>query len=438
MLFLTIPALNREWIQKMIQKYENEVDGFEIRWDYAHYLEPEEVRNLTSRPLIYTLRTREQGGQKESISWDEIYQLAKARPNYLDLEYHFPSAWFQKLKECFPRIQLIVSFHDMKKVPNALPPMPQADIQKIACFCSSACEALQLLSLSKDLNKDFILLGMGEKAQFTRIMNRAIGSVMTFACLPDLEVAPGQLSIDEMNIIYRARTINSLTRFYGLLGQPVEHSIGHIFHNAYFEEHQQNARYVKIEVLVEELEYFLQKALYYPFDGLSITMPLKTKVLEYSLAQEQLRSVNTLLRKEQQWLGFNTDMPAIWQALKSYRPASVLILGAGAVGVSLYEVFLEKGIKVYLFNRSPKKGKTVLGFDETFPSAELIINTLPHLDEHIQIKLNHYLTKPMRAMDLVYLHDDFSKIVRAKKIPLITGQEIFYLQARLQQEIWKK
>jgi 3-dehydroquinate dehydratase/shikimate dehydrogenase len=437
MLFLCIPAKSIEFIQEKIKQYEHCVDGFEIRWDFAENIQAPKVRELTKLPLIFTMRSIKQGGNANSVTWDEVYELAKANPNYLDLEYDWPNTWFEKLKETFPHIKLIASYHHMQDVPTAYPKMPLADLKKIACFCPSSLDALRLLSFSKTLKNDFILIGMGEKASFTRVMNLALGSEMTFASLPDEPVAPGQLNIDEMNAIYRVRGINTDTQFYALLGNPVSHSIGHLFHNDYFEKHQINARYVKIELEIDELAKFLDQAFLLPFQGLSITMPLKLKAFALCSLEDGAKSINTLVKKNQKWLGYNTDILGLWQILKPYHFKKVIILGAGGAGLSLYEDFKQKGFEVYLFNRSPKSGVDILSFEKPFPRADLIINTLPTIEYPIKVKLQRYLCSEMLAIDFVYAQHEFSDLVKACGMKLISGLDIFYQQANLQQEIWQ-
>lgn len=437
MLFLTLPAKNLAFLKEKIKKYENDVDGFEIRWDFAKDIQAKTVRELTKLPLIFTLRSAKQGGLTHSVTWEDMLLLAEASPDYMDLEYDWPKNWFEELKESFPNIKLIASYHHMEHVPENYPEMPLVDIQKIACFCSSSLDALRLLNFSKTLKKDFILIGMGERGAFTRVMNLALGSLITFASLPEEPVAPGQINIDDMNTIYRVRGINNHTQFYALLGNPVSHSIGHLFHNDYFEKHQMNARYVKIEVAIDELAKFLEQALLLPFQGMSITMPLKLKAFDLCSSEDSSKSINTLVKNNQKWLGYNTDISGLWQILKSYSFKKVLILGAGGAGFALYEDFKQKGIEVVLFNRSPKAGKEILSFEKPFPKVDLIINTLPTIEDSLKVKLEQYLCSEMLAIDFVYAQHEFSDLVKACGIKLITGLDVFYQQANLQQEIWQ-
>jgi 3-dehydroquinate dehydratase/shikimate dehydrogenase len=438
MLFLTLPAKNLAFLKEKIKKYERDVDGFEIRWDFSKELYPDAVRSLTTLPLIYTLRTQDQGGQATEVHFEEMLALARAKPDYLDLQYDFPLAWFENIRSKFPVIKIIGSYHLMDDVPQSIPEIKGADIIKIAGFCKNATDALALLLMRQNIHQPFILIGMGPLGQFTRILAKALGSEITFACCPDEMTAPGQLSIEDMNQIYRYRNISTNTRFFALLGQPVEKSIGHLFHNDYFYQHGIDARYVKIEVSPQELSLFLAQSLKLPFDGFSVTTPLKITCHQLLGTEDNLSSVNTLVRKIDHWQAYNTDAPGAWNALGDFKPHSMIVLGAGAVGRAVGQYFLKKGVAVYLYNRTPREG--VMEFDKTnsFPVVDLIINTIPSVPEAILIKLESRLNAQTLLMDFVYPNSSFAAWALKLHLRFISGQEVFVQQALLQQAIWNE
>jgi 3-dehydroquinate dehydratase/shikimate dehydrogenase len=436
MLFLTLPAKNLEFLKEKIQQYERDVDGFEIRWDFSQELYPDAVRSLTKLPLIFTLRTKEQGGCASKVFFDEILQLAKAKPDFLDLEYHFPLTWFQDIKTRFPDIKIIGSYHCFDGVPKLLPEMEGADILKLACFCKNSTEALGLLNFRHAMTKPYILIAMGPLGQFTRILAKALGSEISYACCPENIMAPGQLSIDDMNNIYRYRTISTKTHFYGLIGQPVDKSIGHYFHNDYFFKNQIDARYLKIEVSQAELKDWLTLSLNFPFYGFSVTTPLKIPAYELLGSLDGLPSINTLKRSNNQWQALNTDAPGAWNALGHTKPNSVIVLGAGGVGRAVSDFFLKKGCEVRVYNRTPKAG--VSCFDETsnFPKVDLIINTIPNIPDELLSKLKLNFQDQTCIIDFVYPYSSLTSWAQKFNQNIISGEAIFIEQALLQQVIW--
>lgn len=432
MLSLTLAIKDFELLEKHIRAYENQVDGFEIRWDagldlqYAH-----QVRSLSQKTMIFTYRTENQGGLAPSVDWGILEKLAKAHPEYLDFEYHWPDIWLQKLKAQFPHIQIIASYHDFSGVPQNLPAMPSADIFKMACFCHNAMDALHLLQFLKKSKKPMIAIGMGQAGQWTRVIAKSFGSVISYVCLPHVPMAPGQLDVVGMNEIYRYREIDANTQYYALIGEPVGHSVGHIYHNDAFRIAGINARYLKIELQASLLASFLEKIKSWSFQGLSVTMPLKIKVKAYCQHSASWPSINTLYLQQDQWIGDNTDAQGVFDALKTYSYQKVLILGAGGVGQALAYFFKKKNIHVELYNIRKKEEQAILTGADEWPKVDILINTIPHLPHELIQRIE--ILKPKAIMDLVYPHSQLAQL----QLPFISGQKMFECQAALQQKIWK-
>lgn len=433
MLCLTLASKDFELLKKHITIYENQVDGFEIRWDVGLDLQfAQQVRSLSKKPMIFTYRTENQGGLAPSIDWDILQQLATANPHYIDFEYHWPDVWLQKLKAQFPHIQIIVSYHDFSGVPQHFPTMPYADILKIACFCHDAMDALHLLQFLRQSKKPMIVIGMGQAGQWTRVIAKSFGSVISYACLPHTPMAPGQLDVVSMNEIYRYREIDAQTKYYALIGEPIEHSIGHIYHNNAFQAAGINARYLKIELQASLLALFLEKIKSWSFQGLSVTMPLKIKVKAYCQHLESWPSINTLCLQQDQWIGDNTDAQGAFDALKAYPFQKVLILGASGVGLALAYFFKKKNIDVDVYHWREKEGYDILTNTDEWPKVDIVINAQPHVSQEIIQRIERL--KPKAIMDLVYPNSSLEGL----GFPFISGQQMFYAQAALQQKIWGK
>ncbi len=432
MLFLTIAAKDFDLLKKHIIAYENQVDGFEIRWDTGLDLQlAHQVRSFSQKPMIFTYRTENQGGMAKSVDWEILRKLATANPKYLDFEYHWPDIWLQKLKSQFPNILIIASYHDFSGVPQNLPSMPSGDILKIAGFCHDAMDALKLLELLKQSKKPMIVVGMGQAAQWTRVIAKSFGSVISYTCLPHIPMAPGQLDVISMNEIYRYREIDADTTYYALIGEPIEHSIGHIYHNNAFQAAGIHARYLKIELQASLLAFFLEKIKSWSFKGLSVTMPLKIKVKDYCQHLESWPSINTLYLQHDQWIGDNTDAQGAWDALKPYLFKRVLILGAGGVGKALTYFFKKKNIQVDIYHWRKIDGQEILTDMDEWPKVDILINTIPDLSQDLIKRIE--LLKPLVIMDLVYPNSPLEKL----RIPFISGQKMFECQAGLQQQIWR-
>lgn len=436
MLFLTFAAKDFELLKKHVIENENRVDGFEIRWDAGLDLKlTHQVRSLSQKPMIFTYRTESQGGLASTVDWDLLEKLANAHPEYLDFEFHWPDVWLRKLKAQFPHIQIIASYHDFLKVPENLPLMPQADILKIAGMCHDAMDALHLLEFLKQTKKPMIVIGMGKAGQWTRVIAKSFGSVISYACLPHIPMAPGQLDVVSMNEIYRYREINADTTYYALIGQPIEHSMGHIYHNHAFQLAGINARYLKIELQAYELALFLHQIKSWSFRGLSVTMPLKIKVKSYCKHLESWPSINTLYLQQNQWLGDNTDAQGAWDILKAYPFQKALILGAGGVGQALAIFFKKMGVDVTVYNWRKKEGHDILTDSDEWPKVEILINAMPQLSQELIHRIE--ILKPLVIMDLVYPQSQLERLAHRNQLVFISGHQMFESQAVLQQHIWK-
>ena len=161
--------------------------------------------------------------------------------------------------------------------------------------------------------------------------------------------------------------INGKTRTCGLIGKPVEHTMSPVIHNTLAEELGINMVYVPF--LVEEnLEDAIKGAYALNLLGMNVTVPYKSDVLDSLVECDQLAkkigAVNTLVRTEQGYKGYNTDMTGLYRAMKSYgieiEGEKIIILGAGGAARAVAFLCLSYGAeKVYILNRSIEKAKAI-------------------------------------------------------------------------------
>lgn len=161
--------------------------------------------------------------------------------------------------------------------------------------------------------------------------------------------------------------INGKTRTCGLIGKPVEHTMSPVIHNTLAEELGINMVYVPF--LVEEnLKDAVQGAYALNLLGMNVTVPYKSEVLESLVVCDELAkkigAVNTLVRGEQGYKGYNTDMTGLYRAMKSYgieiEGEKIIILGAGGAARAVAFLCLSYGAeKVYILNRSIEKAKAI-------------------------------------------------------------------------------
>ncbi len=132
---------------------------------------------------------------------------------------------------------------------------------------------LQLVSSSEVPTIGFC---MGEYGIVSRILCGKYGSPFTYAAFSkDRVVAPGQITFDEMHKIYRYDKINEETRVFGVMGDPVSHSLSPLLHNAAFEHEGLNCVYVPVRVSSDEFYDTFQAYSALEFQGYSVTIRIR-------------------------------------------------------------------------------------------------------------------------------------------------------------------
>jgi len=161
---------------------------------------------------------------------------------------------------------------------------------------------------------------------------------------------------------------NGHTRTCGLIGNPVEHTLSPLLQNYLAEETGTNLVYVPFHVEIGRLEEAVKGAYALNLLGCNVTVPYKSDVLPYltdidGLA-ERIGAVNTLVRNENGYKGYNTDMPGLYRAMLSdgveVKGRACVILGAGGVARAVAVMLLDKGAaQVYMLNRTLAKAQAI-------------------------------------------------------------------------------
>lgn len=162
--------------------------------------------------------------------------------------------------------------------------------------------------------------------------------------------------------------INGKTRTCGIIGSPVEHTMSPVIHNTLSQIMGINMAYVPFHVKDGQLEAAVKGAYGLNILGMNVTVPYKSDVVaqlaEIDPLAEKIGAVNTLVRTEGGYKGYNTDMTGLLRAMKSdginIEGEEVIILGAGGVGRAVAFLCAANGAdKVYLLNRSVEKADSV-------------------------------------------------------------------------------
>jgi shikimate dehydrogenase len=154
-------------------------------------------------------------------------------------------------------------------------------------------------------------------------------------------------------------------KLFGVLGDPVSHSLSPAMHNAAFKALGMDCEYHAFRVSPGSLHDAIQGAFALGFGGLNLTIPLKEKALEIVKPTElakHIGAVNTVDFKKG-IIGHNTDGLGAMKALEGsgvqVKGKNVLLLGAGGAARAIAFTLAIEGAIVTIANRTPGRAKSL-------------------------------------------------------------------------------
>jgi len=475
-------------VKQQLHVASKNADLVEWRLDWFNFLDYKKLESLVPicpLPSIFTLRPEREGGGfrgSESERLQTFEQLLMLLPAYVDIEWNVERTFIENIRKKIPATRLILSYHHFSTAfkPNLLPmngsdsnptafigsklgfndlesilqkmKKVPADYYKIATMSDSALDALKIMEFAKGRSEPLIAIAMGEKGQTSRIAGPLAGISMAYASIESSTNSLGQLSAKELAEVYRYKNLNTESQLFGLIGNPVDKSPGHLTHNAVFAYHGINALYVKIPIDESEIGDFFTLGSSF-FTGLSVTMPLKEAIMPYLKYVDQeareIGAVNTLVFRENEAFGYNTDGMGALNALEAYGSVlhkRLIIIGAGGTARAIAYEAKKRGAEVYICNRNQDKAKILAKDFDCFWSGldgikqmanrgyDILVNATP---ESMPIEPEAILAGTM-AMDVKSnpASTDFLKAAFEKGCHIISGYEMFIEQAVGQFRHW--
>ena len=195
------------------------VDADIIEWR-ADFLPKDEIlqvapaifEKFAGRELLFTLRTRAEGGEID-LSAQEYVQVIKDvtqlyQPEYVDFEYFGNKDVFDQMLD-FPN--LVLSYHSFQETPeNMMEILSELTslnpkVVKVSVMAHTEQDVLDLMNFTrgfKTLNpeQEYVTISMGKVGKVSRITSDVTGSSWSFASL-DVASAPGQISLSNMKKI---------------------------------------------------------------------------------------------------------------------------------------------------------------------------------------------------------------------------------------------
>jgi len=465
----------------MIEEWQNlaedKVKFVELRLDYLRKA-PELHRLLPDRPtaVLATVRRKVDGGMwrgNEEARLQLLRTLIAEGVEYVDLESDVAS----KIPR-YGKTKRVVSYHNLEETPEDLDAIRDEilktcdpDVVKIAVTPKNIRDAFRVADFMRRANADrskprTLAIAMTETGVFTRILGKKWGAPYSYAGFSNSRiVAPGMPYYKVMRDEYRYDEINADTEVFGVVADPISHSLSPTIHNRSFAEQKLNCVYVPFRVCKEDLSEFVDRAPdYFKLKGLSVTIPHKTEILkkltQLDPAVETIGACNTVIFDGYSRFGYNTDYLAAVLSIETalngkpvapgqsspLEGCSAMVLGAGGAGKALAFALKERGARVIIAARNVDEGERVARWIgcEFCPWEErngyvvqvlancTPIGMFPNVDES-PMELQH-LRGGMLVFDAVYNPETtyLLRMAREKGCKIVSGVEMFVGQACLQ------
>lgn len=180
---------------------------------------------------------------------------------------------------------------------------------------------------------------------------------------------------------------------YMVIGQPIGHSLSPLMHNEALTFYGMDAVYHAVELSPKDLPSFAAWMNRESFLGCNITIPYKREFLGWvDRLDETARAVgamNTLVREEGGWIGYNTDVDGFRDPLEPYHEQiageRAILFGTGGASLAVRHALAQLDVEeVVQVSRTPgsvsSEGVTVCGYENWTAYAEdavLLVNTTP-------------------------------------------------------------
>jgi 3-dehydroquinate dehydratase / shikimate dehydrogenase len=415
--------------------------------------------------ILATCRRHQNHGKFNGSVEEQLALLDLAVENgatAIDVEIQSAEPAADKLSHFRGRAQVIISYHNFEATPPLEPVLNRmtrvpADGYKLVTTARKPSDIARVLSAAKSLPRQrMVVLAMGELGFPTRVLSPVFNGVFTYASPMFAEgTAAGQVSARYLRHLYRVEKLGKTAKVYGVIADPVRHSISPVVHNRAFQSRRTDAVYLPFLVSPANLRDFFVMAEKIPLAGFSVTIPHKQKIIRYLDAVDPLArrigAVNTVWRKAGKWRGANTDAAGVTGPLSRLlrlQNASVLIVGNGGAARGAACALSDAGAKISLVGRNPDRvralakicgAEAVLREQIDARHFDVVVHATP-LGMHPHIHECFFAGKIPAdiVFDMVYNPLETALIKRAKEQgkTVVPGLDMFIEQAVRQFEIW--
>ncbi|HJT90238.1 MAG TPA: shikimate dehydrogenase [Bryobacteraceae bacterium] len=415
--------------------------------------------------LIATCRRHQNRGKFNGSIEEQLAVLDMAvrhGAHAIDVEIETAEVAPERLTQFRGRAQVILSYHNFEATPpmdtvvNRMLRIP-ADAYKVVTTARKPSDNVRVLAAAKALPKHrVVVLAMGELGFPTRVLSPVFGGLYSYAAPLYAEgTAAGQVASRYLRHVYRVEKLTKAAKIYGVIADPVRHSISPAVHNRAFQARRMDAVYLPFLVSPAYLRDFFSMADKLPLAGFSVTLPHKQKIIRYLDAVDPLArrigAVNTVWRKAGKWRGANTDAAGVTGPLSRLLrlpKARVLIVGNGGAARGAACALHDVGANISLVGRNADRVRALAKICSAEPLQrdqlngrhfDVVVHATPlGMYPHVQECFFNGDIPGDVVFDMVYnpLETELLKRARQQGKTVVPGLDMFIEQAVRQFEIW--
>jgi len=330
------------------------------------------LRDFPDTFILATCRRHQNHGRFNGSIEEQLAILEQANgagAQAIDVEIETAEAAADRVAQFRGRALVVVSYHNFE----ATPPMDtvaarvlgvRADVYKLVTTARKPSDNVRVLAAARGLPRQkLVVLAMGDLGFPTRVLSPVFGGCFTYAAPMATEgTASGQASARVLRSVYHVEKLTRTAKIYGVIADPIRHSISPAVLNRAFQSRRIDAVYLPFLVTPAYLRDFFSLASKLPLAGFSVTIPHKQKIIRYLDAVDPLAkrigAVNTVWRKAGKWRGANTDVAGVTLPLARILRlpnSSVLVVGNGGAARGAAFALSDAGAKLAITGRNPDR-----------------------------------------------------------------------------------
>ena len=353
-------------------------DWLEVRADLVGDLDSGWVRNFFAGRLLYSLRSKSAGGAFEGSESERAGRLLAASRHYDLVELEAESDLRPEILSGIGPAKRVLSWYG--------PPRELGELVLLFDRLSSVQSTLYklvveskriedtpgpLLMLKSLARSDVVAFASSETGFWSRLLAPRFGAPIIFGSADHGWTAEGDPSIFRLVEDYGLPSLSPVDEIYGIVGNPINHSLSPRIHNAAYRALKHPALFMPFQVVSfgdfwrEVITSGKLESLGIPVRGLTVSSPYKEAALRQAGASSPMSrligAANLFVRNNGHWKADTTDPEGVILAIRnrgfSLNAKKAAVVGCGGAGRAVAAALAEAGADVTLVNRGLERGR---------------------------------------------------------------------------------